>query len=136
MKSIKSKAVQVEWLIEQIQKLDVLIDSHQIGGSQLMANQYLSRKRRFLGELIQILAQSTSDLESVEPIVLIHELYSNTMISFARSETVKKKQEVTYRKTLAYYNIGHPNVNKSIEVVNEGSTNYRVKRKNVPGKLK
>ncbi|MCC6411554.1 MAG: hypothetical protein IT270_07830 [Saprospiraceae bacterium] len=136
MKSIKSKAIQVEWLIEQIQKLDIMIDKHQSGGSQLMADQYLSRKRRFLGELIQILAQSTSDLEGLDSINLIHELSSNTMVSYAKSETIKRKHVVTYKKTLAYYKIGNADTHKSLEIVKEDPTKYQVKRKTIPGKLK
>jgi len=136
MKPNKSEEIQVGWLIDQIQKLDNLIEAHQLEGHDFLVDQYQSRRRGYLSELIQIIAKSTFNVTNLQSIALIHELSSKSMLSPVKSDFIKKRRFGIYRKTLAYYKNTISEKIKPVGILNETSINYKRKRKRESEKIK
>lgn len=99
----KSEAIQAEWLIKQIREIDQLIDMHQSGDGDFMANQYASRRLQYFKELIILLTTSKFNASGQETFPLVQELikenYPSTQHRISKPHSYK-----AFDRTLSFYN--------------------------------
>ena len=99
----KSEAIQAEWLIKQIREIDQLIDMHQSGDSDFMANQYASRRLQYFKELIILLTNSKFNASGLETFPLVQELIKENYPS-SQHRIVKHPSYKSFDRTLSFYN--------------------------------
>ena len=105
----KSEAIQAEWLIKQIREIDQLIDMHQSGDSDFMANQYASRRLQYFKDLIILLTNSKFNASGQETFPLVQELIKENYPP-TQYKIIKHPYYKSFDRTLSFYSKVSANV--------------------------